>query len=232
MRWQKTPQRRSTPLFLAGYVSFHNFVDIVLTLWPYQGSWGGAGAKKAPPKPHLIKKVAGVDPTSRADYKKAHVIISEKRDKKAAKYLVKDLPYPYTSRAQFERSMEVPVGTEWNTRLGFQRATLPKVVTKVRAICAALGSNMRLTCHCNRWDSSSRRSKSNIRELQLRCYIYLLRAIYHNFPCGGHIYHPHYHLHCLHSLQDHPIGNSSIPTDLCEIPDTNEQGSVLSLTQI
>lgn len=28
--------------------------------------------------------------------------------------------------------MEVPLGTEWNTRLGFQRATLPKVVTKVR----------------------------------------------------------------------------------------------------
>ena len=73
-----------------------------------------------------------MDPASRADYKKAHVIISEKRDKKAARYLVKDLPYPYTSRAQFERSMEVPLGTEWNTRLGFQRATLPKVVTKVR----------------------------------------------------------------------------------------------------
>ena len=97
-----------------------------------QGSWGGSGTKKAAPKPHLVEKVAGVDPASRADYKKSHVIISEKRDKKAARYLVKDLPYPYTSRAQFERSMEVPLGTEWNTRLGFQRATLPKVVTKVR----------------------------------------------------------------------------------------------------
>ncbi|KAI0713127.1 Utp14 protein-domain-containing protein [Cerioporus squamosus] len=110
-------------------------IDTTLPGW---GSWGGAGAKKAPPKPHLIKKVAGVDPTSRADYKKAHVIISEKRDKKAAKYLVKDLPYPYTSRAQFERSMEVPLGTEWNTRLGFQRATLPKVVTKMGQLIAPL----------------------------------------------------------------------------------------------
>ncbi|RDX46820.1 Utp14-domain-containing protein [Lentinus brumalis] len=110
-------------------------IDTTLPGW---GSWGGAGAKKAPPKPHLIKKVAGVDPTSRADYKKAHVIISEKRDKKAAKYLVKDLPYPYTSRAQFERSMEVPVGTEWNTRLGFQRATLPKVVTKMGQLITPL----------------------------------------------------------------------------------------------
>ena len=118
-----------------------NHADIVLLI---QGSWGGTGTKRAPPKPHLVKKVAGIDPASRADYKKAHVIISEKRDKKAAKYLVKDLPYPYTSKAQFERSMEVPLGTEWNTRLGFQRATLPKVVTKVRLL-----SPMVLGCMLN-----------------------------------------------------------------------------------
>ncbi|CAL1694682.1 unnamed protein product [Somion occarium] len=102
-------------------------VDTTLPGW---GSWGGTGTRKAQPKPHLIKKVAGVDPTTRADYKKAHVIISEKRDKKAAKYMVKDLPYPYTSKAQFERSMDIPIGTEWNTRVGFQRGTLPKIVTK------------------------------------------------------------------------------------------------------
>lgn len=96
-----------------------------------QGSWGGAGTKQAAPKPYLIKQVAGVDPKSRADYTKAHVIISEKRDKKAAKYQVKDLPFPYTSKAQFERSMDTPLGTEWNTRVGFQRGTLPKVVKKV-----------------------------------------------------------------------------------------------------
>jgi hypothetical protein len=96
-----------------------------------QGSWGGKGTQKQAPKPFLIKKVAGIDPKSRADYGKAHVIISEKRDKKAAKYLVKDLPYPYTSKEQFERSLSTPLGTEWNTRVGFQRGTLPKVVMKV-----------------------------------------------------------------------------------------------------
>ena len=100
-----------------------------------QGSWGGAGIQKSAPKPKYIKKLAGIDPTIRADYGKAHVIISEKRDKKAAKYLVKDLPYPYTSKAQFERTMEMPLGTEWNTRVGFQRGTLPRVVKKVRGIC-------------------------------------------------------------------------------------------------
>ncbi|KAI0050580.1 Utp14-domain-containing protein [Auriscalpium vulgare] len=106
-------------------------VDTTLAGW---GSWGGTGTRKAPPKPHLIKKIAGIDPKSRADYGKAHVIISEKRDKKAAKYLVKDLPHPYTSRAQFERSLDTRVGTEWNTRLGFQRATMPKVTKKMGTV--------------------------------------------------------------------------------------------------
>ncbi|KXN84966.1 hypothetical protein AN958_11811 [Leucoagaricus sp. SymC.cos] len=102
-------------------------VDTTIPGW---GSWGGQGTKRAPPKLERIKKIAGIDPKSRADYNKKHVIISEKRDKKAAKYLVKDLPYPYTSRAQFERSMEQPLGKEWNTRVGFQRGTLPRVVKK------------------------------------------------------------------------------------------------------
>lgn len=106
-------------------------IDTTLPGW---GSWGGVGIKKLSPKPHLIKKVAGIDPSNRADFKKAHVIISEKRDKKAAKYLVKDLPYPYTSYAQFEKSMDTPLGTEWNTRVGFQRATLPRIVKKMGTV--------------------------------------------------------------------------------------------------
>ncbi|KAG6901574.1 hypothetical protein C0995_010342 [Termitomyces sp. Mi166 len=102
-------------------------VDTTIPGW---GSWGGGGIRPGAPKPQRIKKIAGIDPTTRADYGKAHVIISEKRDKKAAKYLVKDLPYPYTSRAQFEKVMERPLGTEWNTRVAFQKATMPRVVKK------------------------------------------------------------------------------------------------------
>lgn len=126
-----------------------------------QGSWGGTGARKQAPRPHLIKKVAGVDPKTRADYGKAHVIISEKRDKKAAKYLVKDLPYPYTSKAQFERSMETPLGTEWNTRLGFQKGTLPKIVKKVIIFLCTAGKRGKDTDEgAIRWGPSSIRWRS------------------------------------------------------------------------
>ncbi|KAF5370490.1 hypothetical protein D9757_013127 [Collybiopsis confluens] len=54
------------------------------TTLPGLGSWGGPGIQKTAPKPYLIKKVAGIDPKSRSDYNKSHVIISKKRDKKAA----------------------------------------------------------------------------------------------------------------------------------------------------
>ncbi|KAM6498890.1 Utp14 domain containing protein [Amanita muscaria] len=110
-------------------------VDTTIPGW---GSWGGTGIRKAPSKPSRIKTIPGVDPANRADYNKKHVIISERRDKKAAKYMVKDLPFPYTSKAQFERSMERPLGTEWNTRVGFQRATLPRVAIKPGSVITPL----------------------------------------------------------------------------------------------
>lgn len=103
-------------------------IDTTLPGW---GTWGGAGITKRPPKPERIKRFPGVDPKKRQDYGKDHVIISEKKDKKAEKYLVKDLPFPYTSKAQFERRLEVPLGMEWNTRTTFQKATLPRVVKKM-----------------------------------------------------------------------------------------------------
>ncbi|KDN40574.1 hypothetical protein RSAG8_08046, partial [Rhizoctonia solani AG-8 WAC10335] len=106
-------------------------VDTTLTGW---GSWGGRGTKKQALRPNFIKKVAGVDASKRADAGKKNVIISEKKDKKAAKYLVKDLPYPYTSKEQFARSMATPIGTEWNTRVAHQRAVLPRVVKKMGTV--------------------------------------------------------------------------------------------------
>ncbi|KAJ7123340.1 Utp14-domain-containing protein [Mycena filopes] len=110
-------------------------VDTTLPGW---GSWGGPSTHKTKPRPQFIKKIPGIAPSDRADHGKANIIISEKRDKKAAKYQVKDLPYPFTSRAQFERSMEAPLGAEWNTRVAFQKGTLPRVVKKMGMVIEPL----------------------------------------------------------------------------------------------
>lgn len=128
---KQKPMRRArwTPPSQAGYVPLLRLTPLAHT--HPKGTWGGAGTQKRPPKPHLIKSLPGIAPTARADHAKPHLIISEKRDKKAAKYLVRELPHPYTSHAQFERLTQTPLGSEWNTRVGFQRGTMPRVIKKV-----------------------------------------------------------------------------------------------------
>ena len=56
----------------------------------------------------------------RKDAKLEHVIISEKFDKKAAKYNVATLPYPYTSKQAFESNMRQPLGSDFNTQTSFR----------------------------------------------------------------------------------------------------------------
>ncbi|KAJ9099810.1 hypothetical protein QFC21_003809 [Naganishia friedmannii] len=105
--------------------------DTTLAGW---GSWGGKGVKKNKNSKKFTKIIAGVDATQRKDFGKANVIINEKKDKKAAKYMLKDLPYPYTSAAQYEASFSAPVGADWNAIAAHQRATMPRVTKKPGAI--------------------------------------------------------------------------------------------------
>lgn len=107
----------------------------VSTYLPGWGSWSGKGVKtskkKAEERKNKFTKVtAGLDPTKRKDFGMNNVIINQKRDKKADKFKSDDVPYPYTSRAQYEMAMRNPLGPEWNTRTQHQRMTLPRVLTK------------------------------------------------------------------------------------------------------
>lgn len=111
--------------------------DTTLVGW---GSWGGKGVKKRKaPKgkdknPRFLKTHKGVAAEERKDAGRDNVIITEKRDRKATKHLPADLPYPYTSVAQYEASFANPVGGEWNSRAAYQRQTLPRVTKKPGAI--------------------------------------------------------------------------------------------------
>ncbi|PWN38794.1 Utp14-domain-containing protein [Ceraceosorus guamensis] len=108
-------------------------VDETLPGW---GSWGGKGVKKArrgrgqEQQRKYTRTIAGLEASQRKDANMKGVIINEKRDKKADKFKAKDLPFPYTSAAQYQLAMQNPIGPEWNTRTTHQRLTLPRVVTK------------------------------------------------------------------------------------------------------
>lgn len=97
-----------------------------------QGSWGGKGTnKKSKKNPKFLIKTAGIEPALRKDFTTSNVIITEKKDRKASQFQVKDLPYPYTSIEQFEARFKTPIGSEWNSRGVHQKETMPRVVKKV-----------------------------------------------------------------------------------------------------
>ncbi|KAL2264773.1 hypothetical protein VTJ83DRAFT_7283 [Remersonia thermophila] len=105
-------------------------IDNTLPGW---GSWVGEGVSKREQRRHqgrFVTKVEGVKKTDRKDYKLKGVIISEKRVKKNDKYLASQLPHPFESQHQYERSLRLPMGPEWSTKETFQDATKPRVILK------------------------------------------------------------------------------------------------------
>lgn len=156
-----------------------------------QGSWGGRGVKKPKTNKKNIKHVPGVDVSKRRDFAKSHVIISEKKDKKAAKHMTKDLPYPYTSAAQYEASLRGAVGSEWSTRATVQKATMPRVVTKVRPTAPLYSPSLHLTImrleaddcffYC-RWAPSSTRFRNSGRGAALHSFATRFQALHSPFP--------------------------------------------------
>ncbi|KAH8552611.1 small-subunit processome [Umbelopsis sp. PMI_123] len=103
--------------------------DLTLPGW---GAWGGKGLKDR--KNKVIKKALpgeGVVANKRKDAKLGNVIISERRIKKATKYQVTSIPFPFQNREQYERSLRAPLGKEWNTTDTFQKMTKPRVMTKL-----------------------------------------------------------------------------------------------------
>ena len=103
---------------------------IIDTRIPGWGSWTGKGIRHNNSKPKLTK-INGIDRDKRKDKDMERVIISEKRDKKQDKFKLKDLPYPYTSIAQYNAAIKQPLGKEWNTRIEAQRLNMPRVTKGV-----------------------------------------------------------------------------------------------------
>ena len=122
-------------------------VDNTLDGW---GSWAGEGVSKKAQKnkKRFLTKVEGVKPEQRKDAKLSRVIINEKRVKKVftsllpwlkhiltypsqnAKYMASTLPHEFETKAQYERSLRMPLGKEWNTQGVHQSGIKPRTIVK------------------------------------------------------------------------------------------------------
>ncbi|MBW0494778.1 hypothetical protein O181_034493 [Austropuccinia psidii MF-1] len=103
-------------------------LDMTLPGW---GDWVGKGARKSRQPKKFVKKIAGIEPSQRADAKLSHVIISEKKNlKQITKYQTKSLPFPYTSSAQHENKMKQPIGPEFTTRTQHRHLVRPDILLR------------------------------------------------------------------------------------------------------
>ena len=105
-------------------------IDMTLPGW---GTWTGAGITKKQEKRNkgkVLVKEPGIAKEKRQDAKLERVIINEKCVKKNSKYLASNLPHPFETRQQYERSLRLPVGPEWTTKETFQSATKPRILMK------------------------------------------------------------------------------------------------------
>lgn len=100
--------------------------DVTLPGW---GQWSGAGAN--PKKRRFVKKVKGtVEKNKRKDKKLQNVIINERLNKKNLKYQSSAVPFPFESKEQYERSLRMPLGSEWTSSSSHQKMVKPRILTK------------------------------------------------------------------------------------------------------
>eukprot|EP00794_Sanderia_malayensis_P000263 gene263-886_t len=108
-------------------------VDLSLPGW---GEWAGAGIdneKILKRKRRRFQKVEKKSTPSRDD-KLSNVIINETRNERFAANQVSNVPFPYISRAQFERSIRQPIGKTWNTPSLSAKLVQPRVSTLIGTI--------------------------------------------------------------------------------------------------
>ncbi|KAJ3195858.1 hypothetical protein HK101_010836 [Irineochytrium annulatum] len=104
-------------------------VDVTLPGW---GGWGGLDIK---PKKNIVVRKAkpyeGIATFKRKDANLKHVIINEKRNKKNSKLLASEVPFGFGNREQYEQTIRLPLGKEWNSAHTHSKFIAPRVITKM-----------------------------------------------------------------------------------------------------
>jgi U3 small nucleolar RNA-associated protein 14 len=124
---------------------------------PGWGDWSGMGARVGRRQQERKRSAAEAREEQlaeaaarRKDSALRHVILSEKRDKKAAKFTVAAVPFPFKTREQFERSMRNPLGTEWNTVQSHAQLIQPRVSTVRGALIQPVSEKKRVEAAAHR----------------------------------------------------------------------------------
>ncbi len=66
----------------------------------------------------------------RKDTRMPNVVLSERRVKTSAKFKLDGIPHPFTTREEYEQSLRMPVGEEWNASHVVRANTKPEVMLR------------------------------------------------------------------------------------------------------
>lgn len=75
---------------------------------------------------------------ARKDGQVYNVMISDRRVKANSKYKLAAVPHPFTSREEYERSIQMPLGEEWNASHIVRRNTKPEIMLRAGRIVAPI----------------------------------------------------------------------------------------------
>ena len=123
------------------------------------GDWAGPGKvgvsqRVVKKRKHLLKNMeekAAQQRAGRNDGQLANVILSERRVKTSSKYKIADVPHPFTSREEYERSLQMPLGDEWNAAHIVKKNVKPEILTRAGRIIdpIALPKNYKKTAQAS-----------------------------------------------------------------------------------
>ena len=112
------------------------------------GDWAGPGQGAGFVSAKITKKrdrvVASAEAEadekrkSRGDTKTPNVMMSDRRVKTAAKFKIADVPHPFTSREEYEKSLVMPIGEEWNASHVVRQNTKPDMFLRAGRVVEPL----------------------------------------------------------------------------------------------
>ena len=101
------------------------------------GDWAGPGpngnqiSSKILKKRDRLMKAAEDDAElkrkNRADAKMSNIVLSDRRIKTSSKFKIAEIPHPFTSQAEYEKSLTMPIGEEWNASHVVRQNTKPDI---------------------------------------------------------------------------------------------------------
>ena len=73
-----------------------------------------------------------------------NVVLSDRRVKTAGKYKITGVPHPFTSREEYEQSLRMPVGEEWNASHVVRANTKPEIMLRAGRVVEPLKLSKRV----------------------------------------------------------------------------------------